>query len=82
MAHWSGIGIPKTNAIALEVSYTHMMMAMMMMMTSLTKQNIPQLDEQLAAVAIVSLPRERFESRMYRSFEENQDFESTATYLA
>jgi len=23
MAHWSGIGIPKTNAIALEVSYTH-----------------------------------------------------------
>jgi len=22
-AHWSGIGIPKTNAIALEVSYTH-----------------------------------------------------------
>jgi len=22
MAHWSGIGIPKTNAIALEVSYT------------------------------------------------------------
>jgi len=25
MAHWSGIGIPKTNAIALEVSYTHNM---------------------------------------------------------
>jgi len=23
MAHWSGIDIPKTNAMALEVSYTH-----------------------------------------------------------
>jgi len=30
MAHWSGIGIPKTNAIALEVSYTHTLLLMIL----------------------------------------------------
>jgi len=54
MAHWSGIGIPKTNAIALEVSYTHKGKGKKMKKMIMTKTTMKNLRITRALVLLTS----------------------------
>ena len=56
MAHWSGIGIPKTNAIALEVSYTHMVVVVVTMPEALLVVFIVSVASVVYIIVVVDTP--------------------------